>query len=69
MEMYESAPGSERETLQSVVLCIAYLRKLKVPNEEKATARKYGYCYEDDKLTPTALAGSCARSCGLCADD
>ena len=38
-------------------------------NEEKATARKYGYCYEDDRSTPTVLAESCARSCGLCADD
>jgi hypothetical protein len=38
-------------------------------NEKKATARKYRYCYEDDRSTPTVLAGSCARSCGLCAAD
>jgi len=38
-------------------------------NKEKARARKYGYCYEDDRSTPTLLAGSCARSCGLCTDD
>ena len=38
-------------------------------NEEKIVKRKYGYCYEDDRSTPTVLAGSCARSCGLCTDD
>jgi hypothetical protein len=38
-------------------------------NEEKIITRKDRYCYEDDRFTPSVLAGSCARSCGLCTDD